>query len=234
MFMGNDMRLAMVFLALFSLAHGLTTPQAYPMFPTPVSNQTSTIYCGFVNSTVGEKSNITANITYANGTSIWNGSLNNTAANNQTAILTYDFPTETEGSNVLVVCRFQPQNIFAYSIVQTIHPSGFGTTSNDNLTLGTLIGLSILVVIFIYLHINAKGSLWAEFWMFLASLITIADLLSMLSFANDEGANGIANVALALFIGFFGVFLLTLYLFFWDLILLAIKGINEAYNGTRK
>jgi hypothetical protein len=93
-----------------------------------------------------------------------------------------------------------------------------GISDTDYLALGIMLSLSILVLLFAYMHSNSQSYVWSQLWFFMACLMVIADLIAAYSFATTSGDTAIENVSLALFVGFIWLFILSLVIFLWTLV----------------
>ena len=108
------------------------------------------------------------------------------------------------------------------------------TTESDNMTMGIIIGLAILALIFAYLHNNSLNEMWQKIWLFFVFLAVMVDLMAIYIFADAAGETAITSITFPLVL-----------IVIWILIILAIffvisiiKGvadmIMEAVGGKKK
>jgi hypothetical protein len=131
----------------------------------------------------------------------------------------------TDGTNITTATRQY------YMISATTTASD---TTGDDMILGTLIGLSLCALVFGYLHANAKSFLWSNLWFFFACFMIIGVIMAIVVFAQQEGSTDIANIGIALFAGFFWVFLISMMLFLWMLVKDFIDEFGMAIDGKKR
>ena len=106
-----------------------------------------------------------------------------------------------------------------YGAIQT-------SSADESLTIGTIIALALLALIFFYLHAHSENDIWAHAWLFFGCLMVLNDLLAITYFAQQNDATSIATVGIAMVVVFSAVFAFSMLMFIWRVafaILLSVK-----------
>jgi hypothetical protein len=109
--------------------------------------------------------------------------------------------------------------------IRTVQIEDAPVVNNDFFMSAIVLALPIFAGIFIFLHKNSTGIAWKKLWYFMCCLFTITEILTIMIFAQDQGNTNIENLMLGLFIGFFWIFLFSLYLFVMEVIVYALQAI---------
>jgi hypothetical protein len=197
--------------------------------PAPSVNSSSNVLCGFV---ADSGQTITTTVFNYTGETLATYSNASMPPNNTYVIAPYNFSNVNAGDYVGVRCSVG--GVASQSQLYRVSSSAsFGDTSNDNLALGSLLGFSLFAFIFAYLHLHAESKVWSMLWRQLCFFMILMVFLSILYFSQLQNAPGITNIALALVIGFSGVFVLSMWFFILETIKDIFTAITDAVNGRK-
>lgn len=190
-----------------------------------------------------------------NFTSLFNGSDDNLCFINYTCFLSLPnyttYKVEANYTYLANTTNFSNiSTIASYQHFCTIYGIG-GNASTDNRTLtflgdisaneegdylilGTIFALALIALLFGYMHTNARSEMWSQLWFFFTCLLVLATLMSINVFANEEGNTQVADIAMALFTGFVWIFIVSVYVFLWNLIKQFFTSLQEFVNGKKK